>query len=168
MAASMATLAHPPRPVAKAPAGFFGAAEMPRPQLQTVALRTRPSVFVCAESPAPDSLVFVQNNGWEWAPSGRKLGGNDRSTDNLPTRQRPTRVVSVLHQWDSGPSRQVRSMRKTSPMSAGSFLPRAYFKIPNRSLESCATNAWLSFCFLGTTKCAQLSVNRSFGLMVAR
>ena len=60
---------------------------MPRPQLQTVALRTRLSVSVCAESPAPDSLVFVQNNGWEWAPSGRKLGGNDRSTDNLPARQ---------------------------------------------------------------------------------
>ena len=48
---------------------------MPRPQLQTVALRTRLSVFVCAESPAPDSQVFVQNNGWEWAPSGRKPGG---------------------------------------------------------------------------------------------
>ena len=66
---------------------------MPRPQLQTVALRTRLSVFVCAESPAPDSQVFVQNNGWEWAPSGRKLGGNDRSTDNLPARQWLARVV---------------------------------------------------------------------------
>jgi hypothetical protein len=69
---------------------------MPRPQLQTVALRTRPSVFVCAESPAPDSLVFVQNNGWEWAPSGRKLGGNNRSTDNLPARQWPARVLFVF------------------------------------------------------------------------
>jgi hypothetical protein len=51
---------------------------MSGPQLQTAALRTRLSVFVCAESPAPDSSVFVQDNGWEWAPSGRKLGGNDR------------------------------------------------------------------------------------------
>ena len=66
---------------------------MPRPQLQTVALRTRLSVFVCAESPTPNSLLFVQNNGWEWAPSGRKLGGNDRSTDNLPARQWLARVV---------------------------------------------------------------------------
>ena len=66
---------------------------MPRPQLQTVALRRRLSVFVCAESPTPDSLLFVQNNGWEWAPSGRKLGGNDRSTDNLPAQQWLARVV---------------------------------------------------------------------------
>jgi hypothetical protein len=49
---------------------------MPRPQRQTGALRTRLSVVVCAESPAPDSLMFIQNDGREGAPSGPKLGGH--------------------------------------------------------------------------------------------
>ncbi len=127
---------------------------MPRPQLQTVALRTRLSIFLCAESPAPDSLVFVQNNGWEWALSGRKLGGNDRSTDNLSARQWPARVFSVfasaafalrlraigatkLRNWQKPESGRFRQ-----PVALGRSL-RPPKKMTNRSQAAEATNVVL-------------------------
>jgi hypothetical protein len=110
---------------------------MPSPRMLTPRY-ARGCPMVCAESPAPDSLILAKNNGCERAPSGCKMGGNGSANRprNYAKERHETlrRTCRLLNRATGHVDRGHRGERAAGPRGNGEMRPQG--ARPRRAVAS--------------------------------